>query len=101
MASLLCARGVYRGGLRGVCRRGLRGWKALSTASCLDRENVYHTYYHLEARIYIHSSFPVCVCVCVSAGDGLSEEQRQFQKVALDFASREMAPHMREWDEKV
>ena len=43
-----------------------------------------------------------CVCVCcVSAGDGLTEEQRQFQKVALDFASREMAPHMREWDEKV
>lgn len=39
--------------------------------------------------------------MCVSAGDGLTEEQRQFQKVALDFASREMAPHMREWDEKV
>ena len=40
------------------------------------------------------------MCSCV-AGDGLTEEQRQFQKVAVEFASREMAPHMREWDEKV
>ncbi|XP_063799861.1 isobutyryl-CoA dehydrogenase, mitochondrial [Pseudophryne corroboree] len=31
---------------------------------------------------------------------GLSEEQKEFQKVALDFASKEMAPHMALWDEK-
>ena len=43
----------------------------------------------------------MCVCVCVLAGDGLSEEQRHFQKVAVEFAAKEMAPHMREWDEKV
>ena len=54
---------------------------------------VRYTYYPL----YTYT----CYLVCVSAGDGLTEEQRQFQKVALDFASREMAPQMREWDEKV
>ena len=36
-----------------------------------------------------------------TASEGLAEEQRQFQKVAVEFAAREMAPHMREWDEKV
>ena len=32
---------------------------------------------------------------------GLSEEQKEFQKVAFNFAAREMAPHMAEWDQKV
>ena len=32
---------------------------------------------------------------------GLNEEQKGFQKVAFDFAAREMAPHMAEWDQKV
>ncbi|NXD68702.1 ACAD8 protein, partial [Eolophus roseicapillus] len=31
---------------------------------------------------------------------GLTEEQKEFQSVALDFAAKEMAPHMAEWDEK-
>ncbi|XP_063063387.1 isobutyryl-CoA dehydrogenase, mitochondrial [Engraulis encrasicolus] len=31
---------------------------------------------------------------------GLSDEQKEFQKVAFDFAANEMAPHMAEWDEK-
>uniref|UniRef100_A0A8C5MXS0 Isobutyryl-CoA dehydrogenase, mitochondrial n=1 Tax=Leptobrachium leishanense TaxID=445787 RepID=A0A8C5MXS0_9ANUR len=31
---------------------------------------------------------------------GLNEEQKEFQKVAFDFAANEMAPHMAEWDEK-
>ncbi|XP_044137940.1 isobutyryl-CoA dehydrogenase, mitochondrial [Bufo gargarizans] len=31
---------------------------------------------------------------------GLSEEQKEFQKVAFDFASKEMAPNMALWDEK-
>ncbi len=35
-----------------------------------------------------------------AAGDGLAEEQRQFQEVALKFAREEMFPHMRRWDEK-
>lgn len=35
------------------------------------------------------------------ASAGLTEEQKEFQKVALDFATKEMAPHMAEWDEKV
>uniref|UniRef100_A0A670JX93 Isobutyryl-CoA dehydrogenase, mitochondrial n=1 Tax=Podarcis muralis TaxID=64176 RepID=A0A670JX93_PODMU len=28
------------------------------------------------------------------------KEQKEFQKVAFDFAAKEMAPHMAEWDEK-
>ncbi|CAI8027469.1 Isobutyryl-CoA dehydrogenase, mitochondrial [Geodia barretti] len=55
---------------RRVCRGFPGGWRALSNASCLD------------------------------PSEGLAEEQRQFQKVAVEFAAREMAPHMREWDEK-
>lgn len=31
---------------------------------------------------------------------GLTEEQKEFQKVAFDFASKEMAPNMALWDEK-
>lgn len=31
---------------------------------------------------------------------GLNEEQKEFQKVAFDFAAREMAPNMAEWDQK-
>jgi isobutyryl-CoA dehydrogenase len=30
----------------------------------------------------------------------LTNEQKEFQKVALNFAQNEMAPNMREWDEK-
>lgn len=32
---------------------------------------------------------------------GLNEEQKEFQKVAFDFAAQEMAPNMAEWDQKV
>lgn len=41
---------------------------------------------------------------CVSpwtASYGLTDEQKEFQKVAFDFAANEMAPHMAEWDQKV
>uniref|UniRef100_A0A671RIC3 short-chain 2-methylacyl-CoA dehydrogenase n=1 Tax=Sinocyclocheilus anshuiensis TaxID=1608454 RepID=A0A671RIC3_9TELE len=31
---------------------------------------------------------------------GLTDEQKEFQKVAFDFAANEMAPHMAEWDLK-
>ncbi|XP_077820843.1 isobutyryl-CoA dehydrogenase, mitochondrial isoform X1 [Macaca mulatta] len=36
----------------------------------------------------------------LSASLGLNEEQKEFQKVAFDFAAREMAPNMAEWDQK-
>uniref|UniRef100_A0A8C5MTZ9 Isobutyryl-CoA dehydrogenase, mitochondrial n=1 Tax=Leptobrachium leishanense TaxID=445787 RepID=A0A8C5MTZ9_9ANUR len=36
----------------------------------------------------------------LAASIGLNEEQKEFQKVAFDFAANEMAPHMAEWDEK-
>ncbi|XP_057605659.1 isobutyryl-CoA dehydrogenase, mitochondrial isoform X3 [Hippopotamus amphibius kiboko] len=31
---------------------------------------------------------------------GLNEEQKEFQKVAFNFAAQEMAPNMAEWDQK-
>ncbi|XP_022412010.1 isobutyryl-CoA dehydrogenase, mitochondrial isoform X3 [Delphinapterus leucas] len=34
------------------------------------------------------------------ASTGLNEEQKEFQKVAFNFAAREMAPNMAEWDQK-
>ncbi len=36
-----------------------------------------------------------------SASSGLTEEQQQIYKTALDFAHLEMRPHMAEWDENV
>uniref|UniRef100_A0A672ZFR5 Isobutyryl-CoA dehydrogenase, mitochondrial n=1 Tax=Sphaeramia orbicularis TaxID=375764 RepID=A0A672ZFR5_9TELE len=38
--------------------------------------------------------------LCVAASYGLTDEQKEFQKVAFDFAANEMAPHMAEWDQK-
>uniref|UniRef100_A0A665TWF9 short-chain 2-methylacyl-CoA dehydrogenase n=1 Tax=Echeneis naucrates TaxID=173247 RepID=A0A665TWF9_ECHNA len=40
------------------------------------------------------------VASCVDPAHGLTEEQKEFQKVAFDFAANEMAPHMAEWDQK-
>ncbi|XP_061237661.1 isobutyryl-CoA dehydrogenase, mitochondrial [Bos javanicus] len=40
------------------------------------------------------------VVSCIDPSMGLSEEQKEFQKVAFNFAAREMAPHMAEWDQK-
>uniref|UniRef100_A0A8C5L4M2 Acyl-Coenzyme A dehydrogenase family, member 8 n=1 Tax=Jaculus jaculus TaxID=51337 RepID=A0A8C5L4M2_JACJA len=37
---------------------------------------------------------------CIDPSMGLNEEQKEFQKVAFDFAAREMAPNMAEWDLK-
>jgi len=37
----------------------------------------------------------------LTAAYGLTDEQKEFQKVAFDFAANEMAPHMAEWDQKV
>lgn len=56
--------------------------------------------------VHTHS----CVCLdivsslcslSIAAAHGLTEEQKEFQKVAFDFAANEMAPHMAEWDQKV
>ncbi|XP_070621244.1 isobutyryl-CoA dehydrogenase, mitochondrial [Erythrolamprus reginae] len=40
------------------------------------------------------------IASCIDPAVGLTEEQQEFQKVAFDFAAKEMAPHMAEWDEK-
>uniref|UniRef100_A0A7N8YPS7 short-chain 2-methylacyl-CoA dehydrogenase n=1 Tax=Mastacembelus armatus TaxID=205130 RepID=A0A7N8YPS7_9TELE len=37
---------------------------------------------------------------CIDPARGLTDEQKEFQKVAFDFAANEMAPHMAEWDQK-
>ncbi|XP_020038809.2 isobutyryl-CoA dehydrogenase, mitochondrial isoform X2 [Castor canadensis] len=37
---------------------------------------------------------------CIDPSMGLNEDQKGYQKVALDFAAREMAPNMAEWDQK-
>ncbi|XDV32491.1 hypothetical protein PO909_003286 [Leuciscus waleckii] len=40
------------------------------------------------------------ISACIDPSIGLSDEQKEFQKVAFDFAANEMAPHMAEWDQK-
>ncbi|XP_057289156.1 isobutyryl-CoA dehydrogenase, mitochondrial [Pezoporus wallicus] len=40
------------------------------------------------------------IASCIDPSAGLTEQQKEFQSVALDFAAKEMAPHMAEWDEK-
>ncbi|XP_076002643.1 isobutyryl-CoA dehydrogenase, mitochondrial [Genypterus blacodes] len=40
------------------------------------------------------------VSSCIDPSHGLTDEQKEFQKVAFDFAANEMAPHMAEWDQK-
>ncbi|XP_060902704.1 isobutyryl-CoA dehydrogenase, mitochondrial [Labrus bergylta] len=40
------------------------------------------------------------IASCIDPAHGLSDEQKEFQKVAFDFAANEMAPHMAEWDQK-
>uniref|UniRef100_A0A3B4XQV4 Isobutyryl-CoA dehydrogenase, mitochondrial n=1 Tax=Seriola lalandi dorsalis TaxID=1841481 RepID=A0A3B4XQV4_SERLL len=41
-----------------------------------------------------------CILCSLTAAHGLTDEQKEFQKVAFDFAANEMAPHMAEWDQK-
>lgn len=36
----------------------------------------------------------------IDPSHGLTDEQKEFQKVAFDFAANEMTPHMAEWDQK-
>ncbi|XP_026779823.3 isobutyryl-CoA dehydrogenase, mitochondrial isoform X1 [Pangasianodon hypophthalmus] len=40
------------------------------------------------------------IAACIDPSVGLTDEQKEFQKVAFDFAANEMAPHMAQWDEK-
>ncbi|XP_068441626.1 isobutyryl-CoA dehydrogenase, mitochondrial [Clinocottus analis] len=40
------------------------------------------------------------IASCVDPAHGLTEEQKEFQEVAFNFAANEMAPHMAEWDQK-
>ncbi|XP_062377963.1 isobutyryl-CoA dehydrogenase, mitochondrial isoform X1 [Sardina pilchardus] len=40
------------------------------------------------------------IASCIDPSLGLSDEQKEFQKMAFDFAANEMAPNMMEWDQK-
>ncbi|XP_074535783.1 isobutyryl-CoA dehydrogenase, mitochondrial [Halichoeres trimaculatus] len=40
------------------------------------------------------------IASCIDPAHGLTDEQKEFQKVAFDFAANEMAPYMAEWDQK-
>ncbi|KAL3991721.1 hypothetical protein ACER0C_011346 [Sarotherodon galilaeus] len=40
------------------------------------------------------------IAACIDPSHGLTDEQKEFQKVAFDFAANEMAPRMAEWDQK-
>ncbi|KAM3616690.1 uncharacterized protein V6R79_021788 [Siganus canaliculatus] len=39
------------------------------------------------------------IASCIDPAHGLTDEQKEFQKVAFDFAANEMSPHMAEWDQ--
>ena len=39
--------------------------------------------------------------VSFSASLGLTDDQREFQRVALEFAKNELAPEMQKWDQEV
>lgn len=51
-------------------------------------------------RILYQSSHRRGIASCIDPAQGLTDEQKEFQKVAFDFAANEMAPHMAEWDQK-
>lgn len=53
---------------------------------------IFKTYTFLLLASF-HSSF--------SASMGLTDHQRDFQKVAADFAKNELAPEMMKWDQEV
>uniref|UniRef100_G3P902 Isobutyryl-CoA dehydrogenase, mitochondrial n=1 Tax=Gasterosteus aculeatus aculeatus TaxID=481459 RepID=G3P902_GASAC len=40
------------------------------------------------------------IASCVDPAHGLTDEQKEFQEVAFNFAANEMAPNMAEWDQK-
>ncbi|KAK7905184.1 hypothetical protein WMY93_017791 [Mugilogobius chulae] len=46
------------------------------------------------------SSLTRGIASSIDPSHGLTDEQKEFQKVAFDFAANEMAPHMAEWDQK-
>ncbi|XP_026197289.1 isobutyryl-CoA dehydrogenase, mitochondrial [Anabas testudineus] len=50
--------------------------------------------------IFNRSSQRRGITSCIDPSYGLTDEQKEFQKVAFDFAANEMSPHMAEWDQK-
>ncbi|XP_070345991.1 isobutyryl-CoA dehydrogenase, mitochondrial isoform X1 [Equus asinus] len=73
-----------RGGLQFPAKRH---W---GVVSCIDHEDISSV---SSATSSLYSGI-------TEASMGLNEEQKEFQKVAFDFAAQEMAPNMAEWDQK-
>ena len=59
---------------------------------CSGKIPIFKTYTFLLFASF-HSSF--------SASMGLTDHQRDFQKLAADFAKNELAPEMMKWDQEV
>uniref|UniRef100_A0A4W5QRQ5 Isobutyryl-CoA dehydrogenase, mitochondrial n=1 Tax=Hucho hucho TaxID=62062 RepID=A0A4W5QRQ5_9TELE len=53
-----------------------------------------------RCRLISNSAQRRGIASCIDPAHGLSDEQKEFQKMAFDFAANEMSPHMAEWDEK-
>lgn len=49
----------------------------------------------------IFYSFIYWILYVISATLGLSDDQKQIQKVATDYAKNELFPNMAKWDEEV
>lgn len=55
---------------------------------------------HLRQILRLHKHSARSASTSLDATIGLSEEQIQMQRIAADFAEKEMLPNMMEWDEK-
>ncbi|KAL1425606.1 hypothetical protein MTO96_019033 [Rhipicephalus appendiculatus] len=55
---------------------------------------------HLRQILRLHKHSARNASTSLDATIGLSEEQIQMQRIAADFAEKEMLPNMMEWDEK-
>ncbi|KAG7322120.1 hypothetical protein KOW79_014978 [Hemibagrus wyckioides] len=66
-------------------------WRLVRSASCrINRSR----------SLIFNSGQRRGIAACIDPSVGLTDEQKEFQKVAFDFAANEMAPHMAQWDEK-
>eukprot|EP00063_Salmo_salar_P043634 XP_014018469.1 PREDICTED: isobutyryl-CoA dehydrogenase, mitochondrial [Salmo salar] len=64
--------------------------RVVRLSSCIGRSR----------RLIFNSTQRRGIASCIDPAHGLSDEQKEFQKMAFDFAAHEMSPHMAEWDEK-
>lgn len=56
--------------------------------------------YLTRENLLITDNYMFQICF-LSASLGLTDDQREFQRVALEFAKNELAPEMQKWDQEV